>query len=700
MNSIFGHKFAIPIRRKVLSWTISEGAKGHYRLKPGVFTVGRLTSNNIVIDQDSVSRRHAQISLEKEGLFIEDLASTRGTWIGSTRLKPYTRTLVPAGESIWIGEVEVTYDEVQTKQVPILWIAGGAVPFLLLVGVIAFFLFRIPPTPPPFVCPVSSYSISLSELAQPTQAPPPTSPPSTLQSSTLISETSPTALPEITPTQESTVLNTDQFLDLPFPYDGTNVCKLGTEEQFLKASQHYSQGGRINSFFDHDLPIYTLETPTINKTILLYTGEENGQVWYSGHNGYDFSIVELNNTAVCAAASGTVEAAGPDPELGNLVQIKHNVNGLTYFTLYGHLLDDAYFKNTESLVGQDINIYTRVGTMGNTGAGSHGDHLHFQVSIDNIYSVVDPYGYIPSTDHPGDPSTPASNYLWIHPIPNNLVTFSFGNVKKSDQPAGAGGAAMVLPHICAPPDALPGGGKLFFSLSLSPPPASGLVSIGKAVTFTIQDQQDKMLDKFSKSIHLTLPYVSEDLNNIEPGSTLQVRRLNQEKNAWEFIAYSPIKAYSYWYEADFNIDLPGQYALFGSPIKAIIPPQTIITASGLRSSSGVWCSVVSVKISVQDNPNSPPGVQDDIRYSFGNNEYWTVQKYDGPITRDLQPNGKPANLLPSIQDPYPSGIGRFLVQGITKDSTGNAADNPTVLYIVIDPMININQCVDTTVQSK
>jgi murein DD-endopeptidase MepM/ murein hydrolase activator NlpD len=697
------------VKYSELSWIIAGQDRKHFHLKPGTFTVGRLESNDLIIDQETVSRRHARISFENKQLFVEDLASTRGTWIGSTRIKPYTRTIVPPGSSLWIGQVEVKYAQVKERRLPLFLLAGAGAALLLLAGAI-YLIFHLLPSPEPvaFSCPTSSYLISLPEPASQPETPTSTAALTTQEVTATQSEitgtgepeitptnagTNVTSVPEITPTQEITVYNSDQFLDLPIPYDGTNICRRGTDEQFLKAIQDKSRGGRINSFFDHQSPIYLAEGSTISQSILLYTGAEynTDEVWYSGHSGIDFSIAELHNTRVCAAADGVIETVAWDDGIGNYIRIKHEVNGVEYITEYAHLYDDDYLKATKSMIGQSVKMYTPIATIGNTGSSSTGDHLHFQVSISNQYNVVDPFGYIPSAEYPSDPMQLKSKYLWIHPIPSNEVVFETANKKPADQSAGAGGAFSTMPQLCVPRDAVPSGGKLFFSLSLSPPPASGLVSVAKAMVFNIQDAQGNMLDKLQKPMQIMIPFTVTDLNNIDP-DTLQVRRLNQ--NAWEFVAHIPSNVKTIAGMASASVDQPGQYALFGTPVEDVIPPITTITAQGLMAPNGMWCDVVTVKISAQDDRSAVA----EIKYSFREND-WKTEAGSGPITNTLQSFGRPDSAPPGTQlgESFPMGNGRFLIQALAMDGTGNWSKQTDLLYIVIDPTINTSQCVDTTV---
>lgn len=55
-------------------------------LDTGDNLIGRDPEAVVWIDDDSVSRRHARISIGEEGASIEDLGSRNGTWIGDARI--------------------------------------------------------------------------------------------------------------------------------------------------------------------------------------------------------------------------------------------------------------------------------------------------------------------------------------------------------------------------------------------------------------------------------------------------------------------------------------------------------------------------------------------------------------------------------------------------------------------------------------
>ncbi len=52
-----------------------------YPLNKEEIVIGRGADNDIVLDMDNVSRRHAKVVSRKEGFFVEDLASTNGSYV-------------------------------------------------------------------------------------------------------------------------------------------------------------------------------------------------------------------------------------------------------------------------------------------------------------------------------------------------------------------------------------------------------------------------------------------------------------------------------------------------------------------------------------------------------------------------------------------------------------------------------------------
>ena len=91
------------------------GAGTEYSLEKSDLFLGRDISNEIVINDPEVSRRHARLTLEGTTYRLEDLGSTNGTFIQGQRLA--APVLLRPGEIITIGEKVVLRFEVSAADV-------------------------------------------------------------------------------------------------------------------------------------------------------------------------------------------------------------------------------------------------------------------------------------------------------------------------------------------------------------------------------------------------------------------------------------------------------------------------------------------------------------------------------------------------------------------------------------------------------
>ena len=60
----------------------------------GDVSVGRSTDCDLVVSEGQPSRQHARITVEADGVFVEDLDSTNGTFINGNRIvgaQPFTK---------------------------------------------------------------------------------------------------------------------------------------------------------------------------------------------------------------------------------------------------------------------------------------------------------------------------------------------------------------------------------------------------------------------------------------------------------------------------------------------------------------------------------------------------------------------------------------------------------------------------------
>lgn len=149
------------------------------------------------------------------------------------------------------------------------------------------------------------------------------------------------------------------------------------------------------------------------------TGEE------SFHSGIDLTAPE--GTEIVASAGGKIYKTGYKPNgLGNYVKIQHDVNGETYYTAYGHMLDNSVVVSE----GQIVNAGDKLGIIGTSGR-STGIHVHFMLMSPNCtYSksdLKDPKSIIDSdlirrNEYKND----KSKYPSLQPIQGQQSSQSFG----------------------------------------------------------------------------------------------------------------------------------------------------------------------------------------------------------------------------------------------------------------------------------
>ena len=113
------------------------------------------------------------------------------------------------------------------------------------------------------------------------------------------------------------------------------------------------------------------------------------------HNGIDLGNYGNTSTPIIASASGVVIRSGWHNGYGNHVILSHNLNGVTYTTVYAHMYTAPYVS-----LGEKVSAGQTLGTMGSTGYSS-GPHLHFEI-YEGYYSwphSVNPRQYVIFPSH-------------------------------------------------------------------------------------------------------------------------------------------------------------------------------------------------------------------------------------------------------------------------------------------------------------
>jgi pSer/pThr/pTyr-binding forkhead associated (FHA) protein len=75
-----------------------------FRLLPGsIKTVGRAPRADFVVDAPLVSRLHCRLTLQDDGVLVEDLDSTNGTFVNGSRVR---KGLLASGDLLRVGRME------------------------------------------------------------------------------------------------------------------------------------------------------------------------------------------------------------------------------------------------------------------------------------------------------------------------------------------------------------------------------------------------------------------------------------------------------------------------------------------------------------------------------------------------------------------------------------------------------------------
>jgi pSer/pThr/pTyr-binding forkhead associated (FHA) protein len=74
-----------------------------------VTSIGRSEDNDITLADSRVSRYHVRITRRRESFFLEDLASSNGSFIGDEQLPPHRPRELVDGDTIRIGSTCLMY---------------------------------------------------------------------------------------------------------------------------------------------------------------------------------------------------------------------------------------------------------------------------------------------------------------------------------------------------------------------------------------------------------------------------------------------------------------------------------------------------------------------------------------------------------------------------------------------------------------
>lgn len=84
------------------------------RIEKEAISIGRHESNTLLLDQDDISRRHAEVSLRNGVFYVRDLDSRNGTLVNDSVLRSGERPLVD-GDRIQVGPTHLKFIQSETE---------------------------------------------------------------------------------------------------------------------------------------------------------------------------------------------------------------------------------------------------------------------------------------------------------------------------------------------------------------------------------------------------------------------------------------------------------------------------------------------------------------------------------------------------------------------------------------------------------
>src|SRR5579871_1349925 len=75
-----------------------------YKINEGETVIGRAAQAHVKVIDEGISRNHARIVHQGDGLYIEDMGSKNGTWANGARI---TRHRLSDGDKIQVGETTI-----------------------------------------------------------------------------------------------------------------------------------------------------------------------------------------------------------------------------------------------------------------------------------------------------------------------------------------------------------------------------------------------------------------------------------------------------------------------------------------------------------------------------------------------------------------------------------------------------------------
>ncbi|SVC87202.1 uncharacterized protein METZ01_LOCUS340056, partial [marine metagenome] len=116
----------MPVTSRIIIQRQGGEVVAQFSLDPGEYSVGRDASNVVTAQSDYISRHHARLLLSPNGISIEDLDSTHGTFVNGVVVQGTAQ--IHLNQAVKIGDLYLTVqDDVASDTSPDLYTTGDMI---------------------------------------------------------------------------------------------------------------------------------------------------------------------------------------------------------------------------------------------------------------------------------------------------------------------------------------------------------------------------------------------------------------------------------------------------------------------------------------------------------------------------------------------------------------------------------------------
>ncbi|MEJ5202383.1 MAG: FHA domain-containing protein, partial [Anaerolineales bacterium] len=106
-------------KKFILHLAVGDGEWVERSLDEGVYILGRASDCQIILPGNEVSRRHAQVEIAQDGMWIMDLGSANGTQLDGNPLSPRRRTILQPHQVVAISCYRLRIEPAKGEEVPV-----------------------------------------------------------------------------------------------------------------------------------------------------------------------------------------------------------------------------------------------------------------------------------------------------------------------------------------------------------------------------------------------------------------------------------------------------------------------------------------------------------------------------------------------------------------------------------------------------